>query len=392
MEGRPLSVAIFSDSALPILNGVSVSIDALIQGLRERGHSAHLFTSGYWRHKDQDPNTHRFFALKTPFARDYPLSLPPFFPLLPEFRRHKFDLVHTHTPFTVGFVGMRWAESHDIPRVTTYHTLYDKYTHYIPFFPHRFLRFKIAKHTNYYYNRFSHVITPSHFSREWLMRHNIRCPITVIPSGVPEPKITPYEEARRALGVTPQQTIALYCGRIAKEKNIGVLIHSMAKAMAENPRLRLWIVGDGPAHEEFRLLARELGIGDKVTFWGFIPRDKIGLYYSAANLFVFTSMTETQGLVIQEAMSFGLPSVLIAGGGADDTVIDGENGLIVKNSTEEFAAAVGRVVTDPKFAQRLSVGALATYRQTTVSEMVQRTIEVYRSTLGQSAPAESLHV
>jgi len=391
VTGKPLNIAIFSDSALPILNGVSVSIDALIDGLRERGHSVHLFTSGYPGHRDQDPNTHRFFALYTPFAKGYPLSLPPFYPLLPEFRAHKFDLIHTHTPFTVGFVGLRWAESHGIPIVSTYHTIYDKYTHYIPLFPNRFLRYKSAKHTNYYYNRVQHVITPSKFSKEWLSRHQINRPITVIPTGVPDPIVTPRDTSRTILKTNQDRVIALYCGRIAVEKNIDIIIHSIARLIPENPNLRLWIVGDGPARETYRRLARDLGIGDKVKFWGFIERDQIGTYYSAADLFIFASQTETQGLVIQEAMSYGLPCVLVGGGGADDTVIDGENGIITSSSAEELAAAAQKVISDPHFAQRLSACALGTYREHTISRMVDRIINVYNQTLGIEEP-ETTHV
>lgn len=386
MSGRPLNIAIFSDSALPILNGVSVSIDALMDGLRERGHSVHLFTSGYPGHSDQDPNIHRFFALPTPFARKYPLSLPPFYPLLPEFRANNFDLVHTHTPFTIGFVGLRWAESHNIPLVTTYHTLYDKYTHYIPLFPNRFLKYKIAKHTNYYYNRVKHVITPSKFSRDWLTQHRIRRPITVIPTGVPDPFVLPKDTARAHLKTQPNRIIALYCGRIAVEKNLDVLIRAMARLIPANPELRLWVVGDGPAREQYRRLARDLGIGDKVKFWGFIDRDRIGTYYSAADLFVFASQTETQGLVIQEAMSYGLPCVLVGGGGADDTVIDGENGIITSESIVEFSDAAQKVISDSHFAQRLSACALTTYREHTISRMVDRIVNVYNQTLGLEEP------
>lgn len=382
MNGKALNIAIFSDSALPILNGVSVSIDALIDGLRERGHSVHLFTSGYPGHHDQDPNTHRFFALPTPFAKGYPLSLPPFYPLLPEFRAHNFDLIHTHTPFTIGFVGLRWAESHNIPLVTTYHTLYDKYTHYIPLFPNRFLKYKIAKHTNYYYNRAKHVITPSKFSKEWLSRHQITRPITVIPTGVPDPIVISRDQARLSIKSNPDRIVALYCGRIAIEKNLDVLIRAIARLIPEEPHLRLWVVGDGPAREEYRRLARDLGIGDKVKFWGFIDRDQIGAYYSAADLFVFASQTETQGLVVQEAMSYGLPCVLVGGGGADDTVLHGENGIITSDSPIELANAAQRVISDPHFAQRLSAGALATYREHTIARMVDRVISVYNQTLG----------
>lgn len=390
MDSGPLSVAIFSDSALPILNGVSVSVDALVDGLRERGHSVHLFTSGFPGHRDQDPNIHRFFAAYTPFAKGYPLTLPPFFPMLREFRQHRFDLIHTHTPFTVGFVGMRWAESHGIPMVSTYHTIYDKYTHYIPLIPDPYLKYKIAKHTNYYYNRFNQVITPSKFSREWLVRHQVRKPITVIPTGVPEPESIPRDQARAALKIQSDREIALYCGRIADEKNLDLLIHAVAKLTVSHPKLRLWVVGDGPARERYRRLARDLGVGDVVRFWGFIDRDRIGLYYSAADLFVFASQTETQGLVIQEAMSYGLPCVVVEGGGADDTVISGENGIVTSNSSSELAAAAAQVFGDPHLGQRLSAGALTTFHEHTVAQMVARIEGVYYRALGRPALEASL--
>src|SRR6185295_6790654 len=131
---------------------------------------------------DPDPNTYRFHALETPIARQYPLAIPPFFPMLRKFRRHTYDLIHTHTPFTIGFVGMRWAESHGIPLVATYHTLYDRYIHYIPYFPRRYLRFKLAKHTNFYYNKVDHVITPSEAALRWLRRHSVTTPATVVPT------------------------------------------------------------------------------------------------------------------------------------------------------------------------------------------------------------------
>ncbi|MBL8068503.1 MAG: glycosyltransferase [Armatimonadetes bacterium] len=385
MDSGPLSVAIFSDSALPILNGVSVSVHALVEGLRERGHSVHLFTSGYPGHRDQDPNIHRFFAAYTPFAKGYPLTLPPFFPMLREFRQHRFDIIHTHTPFTVGFVGLRWGESHGIPLVSTYHTIYDKYTHYIPLVPDPYLKYKIAKHTNYYYNRFAQVITPSKFSRDWLLRHQIRTPITVVPTGVPEPDPIPRNVARAALKTSPDLVVALYCGRIAVEKNLDLLINAVAKLAHTNPKLRLWVVGDGPAREQYRRLARDLGVGDVVRFFGFIDRDRIGQFYSAADLFCFASQTETQGLVIQEAMSYGLPCVVVEGGGADDTVISNENGIVTSNSSTEFAAAAHRVFSDVRFAQRLSAGALTTFREHTVGQMVARIEGVYYQARGQHA-------
>ncbi|MCH8979087.1 MAG: glycosyltransferase family 4 protein [Armatimonadetes bacterium] len=390
MHGRQLSIALFSDSALPILNGVSVSIDLLVRELRSRGCSVHVFTTSYPGHKDEDPNTHRFRSIRTPWTGEYPLAVPPFYPLLREFRKQEFDLIHTHTPFTVGFVGLRWAESHEIPIVTTYHTNYDKYSYYMPFTPKRYLRYKIAKHLNFYYNSVQHVMTPSEASRRWLLRHSVRTPITVIPTGVPAPKMIDRSEARSALGLLPEQRVVLYAGRIAKEKNIGVLLSAMQAAFKRHPDLFLMVVGDGPAREEYSLLARRLGIGDRVKFVGFVPRAEVDAYYVAADLFAFSSMTETQGLVVVEAMSYGLPALVVQGGGAGEAVRDGENGYLLRNDPAEFAQHVLNVLSDDVLYTKLSDGAKRIGREYTVPRMSDRVLAVYRQALGARAGEPSV--
>lgn len=381
MGSRPLRVAVFSDSALPILNGVSISIDALVREMRNQGHSVHVFTASHFRYKDPDPNTSRFLALTTPWARNYPLAVPPFYPMLHRFRKQPFDVIHTHTPFTIGFVGLRWAQSHGIPVVSTYHTLYDKYAHYIPLFPKRYVRYKIAKHTNFYYNQVDHVITPSEASMKWLRRHSVHRPITVIPTGVSRLLSVDRSETRQRFGIAPNHKVLLYVGRIAKEKNMSVLFEAAALVFASDPHARLWLVGDGPYREQCSQMARELGIGDRVKFVGFIPREEVDAYYAASDLFVFSSLTETQGLVVNEAMSYGLPAVVVNGGGAGASVVDDVNGLLVHNDSEQMAESILTILNDEQLAAKLSDGALRTGREYSVASMAERAVDVYRSVI-----------
>lgn len=381
MEEKPLRIAVFSDSFLPILNGVSVSIESLVAELRNRGHSVHIYTAASPSYKDPDPNTFRFSAMETPWTRGYPLAFPPFYRMLKRFRRHRYDLVHTHTPFTLGFVGLRWAESHDLPIVSTYHTLYDRYAHYIPFLPRRYTRFKIAKHTNVYYNSVDHVITPSEAALKWLRRHSVTTDITVIPTGAPSRRMLDRSEIRHSLGILPDQKVLLYVGRLAKEKNMGVLFEMAAHAFSRDASLRLWLVGDGPYRDECSRMVRELGVGDRVRFVGFVPRTEVDLYYEAADLFVFSSITETQGLVVQEAMAYGLPAIAVAGGGASAGIVEGENGFTVRNDGKEFAEEVLRVLSDDRLMGRLSDGAVSFVRQHGTAEMADKVLEVYRQVL-----------
>lgn len=378
-----LRIAVFTDSALPILNGVSISVRSLTDELRNAGHSVTLFTAAHFKYKDPDPNTYRFAALQTPWTPGYPLAFPPFAPMLRQFRKSTYDVIHTHTPFTIGFVGLRWAESHGIPIVATYHTLYDRYAHYIPL-PRRYIRFKIAKHTNFYYNSVNQVITPSEASAKWLRRHSVKTPVTVIPTGIPGTAFFDRSELRLSLGIAPDQRILLYVGRLAKEKNLETLFQATALACANDPRLRLWLVGDGPHREACLEQVRSLGIGDRVKFVGFVPREEVDKYYAVADLFVFASITETQGLVVQEAMSYGLPAVAVVGGGASSSIENGLNGFVVKNEAYEFADQIQGVLEDDMEMARLSDGARRSVRMYSTAHMTEKVVEVYRKAIGET--------
>lgn len=378
---RSLRIAIFSDSYVPIVNGVSISIESLVQELRERGHSVHIFTTAFRGHRDADPNVHRFLSIRLPSAPGYPLAIPPFYPWIRAFRRRRFDIIHTHTPFTVGFVGLRWAESHGIPIVSTYHTLYQRYVHYVPFVPRAYLLYRIAKHTNYYYNRCAHVIAPSEAAERSLRRHGVRSPISIIPTGTPKPKTLSRGEAREQLGIRDNEKVLLYVGRVAPEKNLPLLFEALALIVQQHPETRLWLVGDGPARKELQSLARDLGIGDKVRFVGAVPRREVDTFYIASDLFVFSSMTETQGLVIGEAMSYGLPAIAVDGGGAGENIQDDFNGYKVGNSPIQFAEKTLEVLANPALLGRLSEGARRSVKRWTVEDYCDAVLEVYMAVL-----------
>jgi glycosyltransferase involved in cell wall biosynthesis len=267
--------------------------------------------------------------------------------------------------------------------VATYHTHYDRYSHYVPVLPQFYVRYKIAKHTHYFYNRVKAAVTPSRASERWLKRHNVLQPIHVIPTGIPPPRPLDRVAMRGKLGISPGSTTALYVGRLAPEKNLQVMLESVALAMEQDPALRLIIVGDGPMRQDLISMSRALGIGSRVRVEGAKPREKVDEYYAACDLFVFCSVTETQGLVVMEAMSYGLPAVLAAGGGASDPLIDGVNGCLCHNDPDAISKAILRVCESDRLPI-LSQGARKSSRRWSIDQMTERILGVYGEVLGRA--------
>ena len=186
------------------------------------------------------------------------------------------------------------------------------------------------------------------------------------------------------LGMGHDQRILLYAGRLAREKNLDTLFEAAAILFKSDPSLRLWLVGDGPFRPECAAMARKHGIGDRVKFVGFVPREEVNRYYAAADLFVFPSMTETQGLVVLEAMNYGLPAIAVGGGGASENVLDGINGFVVKNDPQEFAGACQNTLNDDSLHAKLSEGAQRTARSQGPEQMVDSVLEVYGRVLNRN--------
>ncbi len=377
---RPLRVAVFSDSALPVLNGVSVSVATLVSELRNQGHFVSLFTSHYPGFEEDDPATERFQSLMVDMFPNYPFARPPFNILRERFRQGKFDVVHTHTPFTLGVVGKRWGQTEGVPVVSTYHTHYDRYTHYVPVVPEEVTRRVLALHTRNYYHKVNAVITPSEPSREWLMDQGVTRPIHVIPTGIPEPRHHDRREMRTGFGWQPDEFVVLFVGRLAQEKNIAILIRAFAQ-IAKGARARLVLVGDGPDREELQALTKKLKITDRVEFRGFVPREHVDSYYAGADVFAFPSDTETQGLVVAEAMSYGLPVVVAQGGGASQAVKPYHSGLVVPSNVESFATGLKTLLADPVLRREWGQHARHLSMELTVPRMTESILSVYRQSI-----------
>jgi 1,2-diacylglycerol 3-alpha-glucosyltransferase len=261
-----------------------------------------------------------------------------------------FDLVHIHTPFLAHYAGVRCARRTNIPCLATYHTFFEEYLHhYLPLLPHALSAFLARSFTRSQCAAVQALIAPSDPMRAVLAAYGVTTPIHVVPTGLAADRFRAGDGAafRAREGIGSNRPLVTYIGRVAHEKNIGFLVQVFAAALASVPEALLVIAGEGPAREALRAEVRSRGLECHVHFAGYLERNSALLdCYAAADVFVFASRTETQGLVLLEAMAQGVPVVSTAELGTRSILVPASGALVVPEDRTAFAAAVVRVLRD----------------------------------------------
>jgi 1,2-diacylglycerol 3-alpha-glucosyltransferase len=294
-----------------------------------------------------------------------------------------FDLVHIHTPFLAHYAGVRCARRLKIPCLATYHTFFEEYLHhYVPLLPHGLGRGLARAFTRSQCHAVNALIAPSEPMREVLTGYGVTTPIHVIPTGLAADRFKRGDGARfrAAWGLPAERPLVLYIGRVAHEKNIEFLMHAFARVRARIPAAIFVIAGEGPARASLRQLAARLALSDAVHFVGYLERDTALLdCYSAADVFVFASRTETQGLVLLEAMAQGAPLVSTAHLGTRSILKDSCGALVVPEELGAFADATVRVLEDAALRARLAGEGRRYAAEWSSAAMARRLQELYRA-------------
>jgi glycosyltransferase involved in cell wall biosynthesis len=270
--------------------------------------------------------------------------------------------------------------------IFTFHTQYWEYTHYVPFpqeIIQEFLKNAVHRWLREFMRKCQHIIIPSESLRDILVReYGLHERYSVIPTGTNlEPFLNADGKALRVEQGWQKETVLISVGRLAPEKNWDTLIQAFAKVHAEHPEARLVLIGDGPARQNLETLAAELGIAAQVTFTGSIPFEEIPRYLKAADLFVFASITETQGIVTIEAMAAGLPVVAVDGPGTRDIVQHGKQGYLVDNNPDALAKKLNQLLSKPERLKGLSTQALKRAKAFDVNQLSKQLIGVYEQAI-----------
>ncbi len=376
-----MRVLMVSDVYFPRVNGVSTSMETFRAALAAEDVEVRLVVPRYAAEADEA------LVTRIPAHR---------LPLDPEDRLMRWralreavraaatdcDLVHIQTPFLAHYAGLESARRARRPVLATYHTFFEEYLyHYAPLVPAGWLKRLARRFSRTQCNALDGVVVPSTAMRDRLAAYGVTVPMHVLPTGIPLGQFQGGDgrRFRRDHGIDDGRPVALYVGRVAHEKNIGFLLEVVANARRAIPELLLLITGEGPAVESLRARVAALGLEPNVAFLGYLDRQTtLRDCYAAADTFVFASRTETQGLVLLEAMAVGLPVVALAAMGTRDILGAGRGCLTPPDAPEAFAEALCALLTDRPRREALAREAKAYAAEWSAERMAARLAALYR--------------
>ncbi|MFN2136573.1 MAG: glycosyltransferase [Candidatus Promineifilaceae bacterium] len=381
-----MNIAHFTNTYKPNVNGVVRSISTFRDGLTRLGHLVFIFAQEAPKDfVDPEQFIFRYPGFNIP-RFNYSLTLPTSSfvdQLIPSL---KLDVIHSNHPVLVGSAAADEAEKRGLPLVFTFHTRYVEYAEgylaYVPF-SQAIVEGLVVDGLVNYMNRCQHIVTPSDSIKQTLIDYGgVTERITTIPTGI---DLEPFRQAdgqavRERYGLEGK-TVLVSVGRLADEKNWKTLLEAVALAAKDRDDLRLLLIGDGPQRDELQRYARDLGLEEVVIFTGLVPFEQIPDHLKAADLFVFASITETQGLVTMEAMAAGLPVVAVDATGTRDEVKDGVEGLLTRDDGAALGKAIKQVLDDPDLYARLQAAVAQKVPSLDMMARAEKMVGVYEQAI-----------
>jgi glycosyltransferase involved in cell wall biosynthesis len=375
-----MNILMMTNTYAPHVGGVARSVESFTRAYGERGHRVLVVAPEYEGRTRDEPGVVRVPAIQNFNGSDFAVVIPLLRPLGSVIRAFEPDIVHSHHPFLIGATAVRAANVCNVPLVFTYHTMYEDYTHYVPADSETLKRFVVALSVHYA-NLCDLVFAPSESVAEVLKSRGVESPIEVVPTGVDVARFARGSAAgfRAAAGIPANAAVIGHVGRLAPEKNLGFLARSVARAVARSENTYFMVVGKGPAESAIRDAFNAAGCAGRLLIISALKDSLLMSAYHAMDVFAFASRSETQGMVLVEAMAAGVPVVALDANGTREVVEDGSNGRLVKGDSEAgFAAAVQWVLARSP-AERRALGAAArrTADRYSLERMAERALDAY---------------
>lgn len=382
-----MRILMISDVYFPRINGVSTSIQTFRRGLHAAGHETVLVAPDYplASGTSDEGETLRVASNAVPRdPEDRAMRLGALRALLPALAKRMFDIVHVQTPFIAHYQGVSLARSLGVPVVETYHTYFEEYLHhYVPLLPRALMRLLARRFTTSQCNALDALVVPSQAMQSALEAYGVRCPMRIVPTGLDMDRFAAGDgqRFRASLGIEPDRPTLVHVGRVAHEKNIDFLFRMLRKVADRVPRVVMIVAGEGPALDHCKSYVASLNLSEHVRFVGYLSRDKALLdCYKAGDLFVFSSKTETQGLVLLEALALGVPVVSTAHMGTADIVSPERGARVAPDDEAAFAAIVTELLADAESRAAMSIAARDYASTWSAQAMTGRLVDFYAAT------------
>jgi 1,2-diacylglycerol 3-alpha-glucosyltransferase len=376
-----MKIAIFTNNYLPNPYGVTGSVESFRKVFESLGHEVFIFAPHFPEYTDKNPKVFRFPSLETNVKIKFPLAIPYSPQISGLISSIDFDIIHSQHPNLLGSAAAHWAKKKNIPLVFTWHTLYDQYAHFAPFIPSRLAAWWTIRNARNYANRAGAVVVPTpsviEIIRHWGVTNKN---ITAVPTGVEEEQFEnpDRESVRKKYGVKEDEILLILISRLTAEKNVLFLVDTVSEILGKNAKTKFMICGDGGLKEEMMSIAAKKGVGDKIISVGIVPNQEKNNYYAAGDIFAYSSKSETQGMIITEAMYSGVPIVAVRATGVKDIVEDGKTGFLVSEDKEEFGEAVQKLINDENLRKSFGEAAMKIAKEKyTSSVCAKKMLEVY---------------
>jgi len=376
-----MKILMMTNTYAPMVGGIEESIRSFTVEFEKLGHEVFIVAPECEGVPPDEVGVIRLRAIEKFNHSDFSIALP-LSSLLPELMKTFMpDIIHCHHPFWIGDIALRLSSKYHIPLVFTYHTMFEKHMHYLPIQNDGMKRFIIDLFTGYA-NLVTQVIVPSESVREILLERGVKTPMTVVPTGIDLQKFFKGEgnAIRQRLGIPLDDIVIGYVGRLAIEKNLEFLGQSVADYLKKDTKAHFLIGGDGPLKDRIKEIFDEKGVGKQLHLAGVLKDQDLVDCYHAMDVFAFASLSETQGLVLVEAMSAGVPVVAVDAPGVREVVKDGYNGrLILEENKNNFSEALSWYCKQSQSKiENMKANALATTKEFSIDLCAYRMLKVYQ--------------
>lgn len=376
-----LRIGLFTDTYAPQVNGVSISLQLISDGLQRAGHQVTIFAPKFPGYKDDQPSVFRVPSLRY-------LNKPPIYVAVLgtprttwSLTRRQFDVLHAHSPLTVGLLAYVTASTKNLPLIYTYHTSITDYTHYLKIIGGTGIIRRAARwFSTTTTNLGDQVVVPSPKFRRLLLEQKVRKPIHTIPNGI---DLSNFKQAkspgslRARLGLKPDAPVLLSVGRVDPEKRLDFLIEAFTRLADQFPEARLVFAGDGSARKDLEAKAAATKVRDRIHFLGMVERADLPDVLHDATIFLSASTTEVHPISVIEAIASGLPIIAVQDEAFEGMVLEGGNGHMTPLDENAFSRAVSSLLFDPARLERYRKRSTEISQKFSIEGQVQALEDLY---------------